>query len=63
MLLLNMQTLLSKPVHQSVLVDLFQMAIPMILVNGETSLPNDIAEFIDVRVVQARSPCEDIERH
>lgn len=34
------------------------MAVPVILVNGETGLPNDVTEFVDVGVFHMKIPCE-----
>ena len=47
-LLFDFQTLLLQPVHQRVLVDLFKVAISVVLVDRETGLANDVAQLGDV---------------
>ena len=42
-LLLDGQTKLAQTMRQSVLIDLFEMAMPKVAVDGETCFPNDIA--------------------
>lgn len=48
MLLLDRDAVLPEPIHQSVFVNLLEMAASMVLVNCKTCFPNDVTKRVDV---------------
>ena len=45
-LLVDLQSLLSQPMRKRIFVNLFEMAVPVVFVNGKTGLSHDIAQVV-----------------
>ena len=58
-LLFHLQSDFAEPMGEGILVDLFEMAVPMITVDRETGLPHNIAKRVD-RIPFHGWPSEDV---